>query len=166
MKYVDAIRVAPLRPYTLYNSWYDLRSPEYPKVPKEHWMSERSALGMVKLLRDNMIEKHNIKLDAFVLDDGWDSYESDWLLREGAVASWPQTVGRRAEENEYQSRHVGRPHGRLFLQNETRELDERTRYEIVGKSPRQFHAVSAGTNYSELFRKRVTDFVVNEGVGC
>src|SRR5262249_46251089 len=94
-KYVDAIRVSPLRPFTLYNSWYDLRSPEYPRVPKEHWMSEASAMGMAKLLRENMIEKHNIRLDAFVLDDGWDVYESDWVLRK---EQWPNGLKPLADE--------------------------------------------------------------------
>ncbi|HTO93130.1 MAG TPA: hypothetical protein VMM80_02120, partial [Bacteroidota bacterium] len=32
-RYVDDIRVAPLRPYTLYNSWYDLRSPDFRNIP-------------------------------------------------------------------------------------------------------------------------------------
>ena len=31
--YLDAVRVAPLRPYILYNSWYDLRSRELSKEP-------------------------------------------------------------------------------------------------------------------------------------
>ena len=30
-----------------------------------------------------MIEKNGITLDAFVLDDGWDVYKSDWVLRPG-----------------------------------------------------------------------------------
>ena len=165
MKYVDAIRVAPLRPYTLYNSWYDLRSPEYPKVPKEHWMSERSALGMVKLLRDNMIEKHNIKLDAFVLDDGWDSYESDWLLRK---EQWPHGLKPLADElkktNTSLGMWVGPTGGYSFRMRRVNWMKEHG-YEIVGKTRDNSMLCLAGTNYSELFRKRVTDFVVNEGVG-
>jgi len=95
MNYVDRIRVAPLKPYTLYNSWYDLRSPEYPRVPREHWMSEESSMKMAGLLRENMIQKYGIDLDAFVLDDGWDVYESDWVLRK---REWPRGLNPLAEE--------------------------------------------------------------------
>ena len=85
-KYVNDIRVAPLRPYSLYNTWYDLRSPEYPRWPKENVMSEQTGFKMADILRRSMIEKHNIQLDAFVLDDGWDVYKSDWVLRK---EQWP-----------------------------------------------------------------------------
>lgn len=82
--YLDDIRVAPLKPYTLYNSWYDLRAVDYPsKTPtkENNVMNEKNVLRMIGLVRENMIEKHGIKMDAFVLDDGWDVYESDWQLR-------------------------------------------------------------------------------------
>jgi hypothetical protein len=39
-RYVDAIRVAPATPYTLYNSWYDLRSPDYPKIQPDHFQKK------------------------------------------------------------------------------------------------------------------------------
>jgi len=81
MAYLDDVRVAPPRPYTLYNSWYDLRSAEYPKVTPDRVMNEANVLRIARLLRENMIERHAITLDAFVLDDGWDVYESDWVLR-------------------------------------------------------------------------------------
>lgn len=80
-QYLDSVRVAPLRPYTLYNSWYDLRSAEYPRVAPDRVMNEENVLRIARLLRENMVERHGITLDAFVLDDGWDVYESDWVLR-------------------------------------------------------------------------------------
>ena len=45
--------IAPLRPYTLYNSWYDLRSAEYPRVTPDHVMNEENVLRMARLLREN-----------------------------------------------------------------------------------------------------------------
>ncbi len=79
--YLDDVRAAPLRPYTLYNSWYDLRSADFPGIAPERVMNEENVLRIARLLRENMVEKHGITLDAFVLDDGWDVYESDWRLR-------------------------------------------------------------------------------------
>ncbi|HMD13188.1 MAG TPA: alpha-galactosidase, partial [Bacteroidota bacterium] len=164
-KYVDAIRVVPLHPFTLYNSWYDLRSPEYPKVPKEHWMSEQSALGMAKLLRENMIEKHNIKLDAFVLDDGWDVYESDWQVRK---EQWPNGFKPLADElkktNTTLGLWLGPTGGYSFRMRRLNWMRDHG-YETVGKSRDNLMLCIAGKKYSELFEKRVTDFVANDGVG-
>ncbi|HUL43104.1 MAG TPA: alpha-galactosidase [Bacteroidota bacterium] len=164
-KYVDAIRVAPLRPYTLYNSWYDLRSPEYPKVPQDHWMSEESALGMAKLLRENMIEKHDIRLDAFVLDDGWDVYESDWLLRQ---AQWPRGLLPLADElkktNTTLGLWMGPTGGYSFRMRRINWMKDHG-YEVVGTTRDNTMLCLAGTKYSQLFRQRISDFVKNDGVG-
>jgi len=81
LDYLDRVRVGRLRPYTLYNSWYDLRSAEYPRVRPPQVMNEENVLRIAGLLRRNMVERHGITLDAFVLDDGWDVYASDWQLR-------------------------------------------------------------------------------------
>ncbi|MBI3766560.1 MAG: alpha-galactosidase [Ignavibacteriales bacterium] len=165
LKYVDAIRVMPLHPFTLYNSWYDLRSPEYPNVPQEHWMSEQSALRMSKLLRENMIEKHNIKLDAFVLDDGWDVYESDWVLRK---EQWPHGLKPLAEELKKTNTSLGiwfGPTGGYSFRMKRVNWMKEHGYEVVGKTRDNSMLCLAGKHYSELFRKRVTDFVVNDGVG-
>ncbi len=164
-KYVDAIRVAPLRPVTLYNSWYDLRSPEYPKVPKEHWMSEANAMSMAKLLRENMVEKHNIKLDAFVLDDGWDVYESDWALRK---EQWPNGLKPLADELKKTNTTLGLwmgPTGGYSFRMKRINWMKQHGYEVVGTSRDNAMLCIAGTNYSALLEKRVADFVKNDGVG-
>ncbi|HKK09979.1 MAG TPA: hypothetical protein VJ939_04040, partial [Bacteroidales bacterium] len=78
MEYVEQIAVTPARPYTLYNSWYDLRAADYPRpVPGEYVMNEENVFRIIDLIKENMMDKHDIRLDAFVLDDGWDVYESD-----------------------------------------------------------------------------------------
>jgi hypothetical protein len=48
MKYLDDIRISKIEPFTLYNSWYDLRSAEYPKVPKENIMNEENCMRIIK----------------------------------------------------------------------------------------------------------------------
>ncbi len=79
--YLPDIKVAPNRPYALYNSWYDLRSPMYPGVKPDHVMNEKNILHIIDLFQKDMIKPYGIHLDAFVLDDGWDVYESDWIMR-------------------------------------------------------------------------------------
>jgi hypothetical protein len=159
-KYVDEIRVASLRPYTLYNSWYDLRAPEFSNIPQENIMSEQSAMKMIGLLRKNMIEKHKIKLDAFVLDDGWDVYESDWVLR---PIQFPNGLRPLSDELKKTGTSLGvwfGPIGGYSFSNKRLGYMKEHGYEIVGNQ-----LCVAGKKYGELFKKRVTDFVINDGVG-
>ncbi len=158
--YLDEIRVAPLRPYVLYNSWYDLRSPEYPHVPKENIMSEESALRMVSLLRDNMVRKHGIPLDAFVLDDGWDTYESDWVLRK---EQWPHGLRPLAATLKTMNTSLGLwlgPIGGYSFRSRRIAWMRSHGYEVVGDQ-----LCVAGKRYSTLLKNRVTDFTRNDDVG-
>ena len=159
-RYVNDIRVAPLRPFSLYNTWYDLRSPEYPRWPKENVMSEQTALKMVNILRRNMIEKHRIKLDAFVLDDGWDVYKSDWVLRK---EQWPNGLKPLADELAKTGTSLGvwmGPTGGYSLRMQRVGWMRDHGYETVGDM-----LCVAGKNYSALLRQRIGDFVGNDGVG-
>jgi len=164
-EYLNDIRVVPLRPYSLYNTWYDLRSPEYPNWSSEKVMSEKSALKMVEILRHSMIEKYNIKLDAFVLDDGWDVYESDWVMRK---EQWPNGLKPLADELKKTNTSLGvwfGPTGGYSFRMKRVNWMKDHGYEVVGKSRDNLMLCIAGKNYSKLFEKRVTDFVVDEGVG-
>jgi hypothetical protein len=159
-KYLDNVRVAPLRPYSLYNTWYDLRSPEYPNWSADNAMSEETARKMVDLLRRNMIEKHNIRLDAFVLDDGWDVYKSDWVLRK---EQWPNGLKPLADELKKTNTNLGvwfGPTGGYSFHNLRVGWMKEHGYEVVDNM-----MCVAGKNYSALLRKRVTDFVNDDGVG-
>lgn len=164
-QYLDDIRVAPLRPYSLYNTWYDLRSPEYPRWSPEKAMSEKSALGMVDILRKSMMEKYNIKLDAFVLDDGWDVYESDWALR---TEQWPRGLKPLADELKKTNTALGvwfGPTGGYSFRMKRVNWMKEHGYEVVGKTRDNSMLCLAGKKYGDLFRKRVTDFTAEDGVG-
>ncbi|MDQ7053133.1 MAG: hypothetical protein Q9P14_09650 [candidate division KSB1 bacterium] len=66
-RYLDDIRVAPLRPFLLYNTWYGVRSPEYTQRP-EDVMNEAHLLRIIRDFRREMLEERGLRLDAFVLD--------------------------------------------------------------------------------------------------
>jgi hypothetical protein len=164
-KYLDAIRVAPAKPYTLYNSWYDLRSPEYPKVQPDHVMNQQNVLNIIRLFRKNMIEKHSIKLDAFVLDDGWDVYQSDWVLRKETFSDGLKPV---ADTLRKMGTSLGLwmgPTGGYSFRTKRIDWMKDHGYEVVGKGRDYEMLCMGGKNYSSLFRKRVTDFVGKDGVG-
>jgi hypothetical protein len=159
-KYVDNIRVAPLRSFSLYNTWYDLRSPEYPRWSKDNVMSIETSLKMADILRRNMIEKHHIQLDAFVLDDGWDIYKSDWVLRK---EQWPHGLKPLADELKKTNTSLGvwiGPAGGYSFRSWRYGWMKEHGYETVGD-----WMCVAGKNYGSLLLERVSDFVQNDDVG-
>jgi hypothetical protein len=159
-EYLDSVRAAPLRPYTLYNSWYDLRSPVYPKVTPPHVMNWENVRRIITLLRENMVEKHGIRLDAFVLDDGWDVYASDWELRRETFPGGLKPV---ADELARTGTRLGiwfGPTGGYSFRKERLGWMREHGYETVGDQ-----LCLAGSKYRALFGKRVMDFIRNDGVG-
>lgn len=166
MKYVADIRVAPINPYTLYNSWYDLRSPEYPRVPAENFMNEKSVFKMIDLFKKNMIEKHKIQLDAFVLDDGWDIYDSDWKLR---TDQFPNGMKPIADELKKMNTKLGiwfGPTGGYSFRERRLKWMQNNGYEVAGKEVKWHSAMlcMGGKNYNDIFKKRTKDFVENDDV--
>jgi hypothetical protein len=166
MDYVDDIRVSPVKPYTLYNSWYDLRSPEFRDVPPENIMNQENIFRIMHLLQENMIEKHGIKLDAFVLDDGWDVYASDWVLQK---ESFPNGLKPISDELKKSNTNLGMwfgPTGGYSYRAKRINWMKEHGYETVGKE-KEWHTAMmclAGTRYSNLFRERTVDFVNNDNV--
>jgi hypothetical protein len=162
--YLPDIRVSPVRPYTLYNSWYDLRSPEYPKVEPNHVMNEKNILNIIDLFKKNMIDKYGMKLDAFVLDDGWDIYESDWKMR-------PQTFPHGVKPIVNALKPLGTtlgiwfgPTGGYSFRMKRINWMKAHGYETVGTTTNDEMMDIAGPKYSALFEKRTTD-LAKEGVG-
>ncbi len=158
-EYVDDIQIAAPRPFTLYNTWYDLRSPEYPRVPPENYMSERSSRAMAELLRTKMMHKYGIRLDAFVLDDGWDVYKSDWQLR---AAQWPNGLKPLAEDLATSGTGLGiwyGPTGGYSFHRQRIGWMKEHGYEIVGDQ-----MCVGGKNYHALLDRRVTDMVRDDSV--
>ncbi|MCX6271553.1 MAG: alpha-galactosidase [Bacteroidetes bacterium] len=162
--YVKDIRVAPAEPFTLYNSWYDLRSPEYPRVEPVNVMNQENVFRIIDLFRKNMIDKHHIHMDAFVLDDGWDIYQSDWVLRK---ETFPNGLKPLADKLKTLGAGLGvwfGPTGGYSFRMKRVDWMKEHGYEVVGKGRDYSMLCLGGKNYSALFEKRVSDMVVNEGV--
>ncbi len=71
LDYVARMRVAPVRPYLLYNSWYDLQRLA---------MNHDNTLERVPTFQKLLLGKYGLHLDAFVLDDGWDDMHKLWTI--------------------------------------------------------------------------------------
>jgi len=70
LDYVARMRVAPVRPYLLYNTWYDLQRLA---------MNGRNTVERVPQLT-SLLAKYGLHLDSFVLDDGWDDMHKLWVI--------------------------------------------------------------------------------------
>jgi hypothetical protein len=159
LDYLDTVRVARLRPYTLYNTWYDLRSAEYPKVAPDHVMNEENVLRIARRLRERMVERHGITLDAFVLDDGWDVYRSDWRLR---PVQFPRGLGPVVEELEKSGTRLGvwfGPTGGYSFRKERVDWMREQGYETTGTQ-----MWVGGPRYSALLERRTRE-MARAGVG-
>ncbi len=157
-QYLDDIRVAPVKPYTLYNSWYDLRSPVMVKDSSQV-MNEENIKRIIHLFKKNMIVPYGIHLDAFVLDDGWDVYHSDWVLRK---KQFPHGLKPISDELAGIHTKLGiwfGPIGGYSHRNWRLDYMKAHGYETVGNE-----MCLAGKNYSQLFKKRVVDFVRKDDV--
>ncbi len=159
-RYLDDVRVAPLRPYTLYNSWYDLRSAEYPKVQPAQVMNEANVLRIARALREKMVAKHGIALDAFVLDDGWDVYRSAWELRR---EQFPRGLAPIADELVKSNTRLGvwfGPTGGYSFHGVRTDWFREHGYEVTDNNMLSV----IGPKYAALFRERTTEFA-RAGVG-
>ena len=158
-RYLDRIRAAPERPYVLYNSWYDLRSPDY-KLGPDRVLDEKNLVKAAGILRQKLVEERGIGLDAFALDDGWDTYAGAWEL---SPAQFPHGLAPIAEALKPMAARLGIWFGPIGGYNQRDVRVDWMRghgYETVdGKM------CVAGERYRALLKKRVTDFIRGADAG-
>lgn len=158
-KYLDRARVAPERPYVLYNSWYDLRSPDY-KLGPDRLLDEQNLVKAASVLRRKLVEEQGVNLDAFVLDDGWDVYAGAWEL---SPAQFPRGLAPVAETLKPMSARLGIWFGPIGGYNRRAERVNWMRehgYETVDGE-----MCVAGERYKALLKKRITELIRNDAVG-
>jgi len=164
--YLDQVRVAPDAPYTLYNSWYDLRSVDYPRVPEQHWMNQTNVERMVEKVHTNMTVNNGIKVDGFVLDDGWDVYKSDWVLRQPQFPNGLKPIADKlAVDGTKLGVWFGPIGGYSFRMPRISWMMDHG-YEGINREYEYCAAFLCvgGTNYSKMFNSRIQDMITTHGV--
>jgi hypothetical protein len=73
LDYVTRMRVTPVHPFLLYNSWYDLQRLS---------MNRENTLERVGVINNLLLKKYGLHMDSFVLDDGWDDMHKLWAIDE------------------------------------------------------------------------------------
>ncbi len=158
-KYFDHIRVASLKPYILYNSWYDLRAPVMVK-DQARALNEENVLRTIESFRKRMFEKRGLSLDAFVLDDGWDVYRSDWILNKEQFPNGLMPIGKALQTMGTRLGIWLGPIGGYSHRDWRVGWMRDNGYEVIGDQ-----MCVAGQRYHQLLKKRVTDFVRKDSVG-
>jgi hypothetical protein len=76
--YLERRRAQPYRPFLHYNNWYNV----YLARPVER-TNETECLESIDLFVRKLINERDVKMDAFVWDDGWDDFNSLWDFHKG-----------------------------------------------------------------------------------
>jgi hypothetical protein len=158
-KYLDRLRAAPLKPYILYNSWYDLRNPDYKKGP-DRILDEKNLLNAARLLQQKLVDARGVRLDGFVLDDGWDTYAGDWVL---SPQQFPRGLAPVSAALRPMDTRLGLwigPIGGYFNRDGRVNWMKAHGYETVDGE-----MCVAGEHYKALLKKRIVDFIRNDGTG-
>jgi hypothetical protein len=78
LAYVEGERPRPSAPFLHHNTWYNLGY--------SNPFSEGDELTLIARLGQELVEERKVKLDGFVLDDGWDDTRTLWRFNSG----WPE----------------------------------------------------------------------------
>jgi len=75
LNYIERERVHPYRTFLHYNSWYDIG------FGKPY--DAAAVIDVINAFGTELVRKRNVKLDSFLLDDGWDNPHSTWQMNAG-----------------------------------------------------------------------------------
>jgi hypothetical protein len=74
--YIERERANPYHQMLHYNSWFDISW-------DDRKLNETVCLDRIKVFNDSLITKRNVKLKAFLFDDGWDDNKTLWQFNPG-----------------------------------------------------------------------------------
>ncbi len=75
LNYVERERAHPYRTFLHYNTWYDIG------FGKPY--DAAAVLDVIGAFGTELVRKRGVKLDSFLLDDGWDNPHSTWQVNSG-----------------------------------------------------------------------------------
>ncbi|MBR1982416.1 MAG: hypothetical protein IKA23_06680 [Akkermansia sp.] len=83
LRYIERERAVPYRPFVHYNDWYEVGITRNFKADPAQRSNEKLSLDILNTWKKELFEKRNTKLDAYILDDGWDDFNSLWSFHVG-----------------------------------------------------------------------------------
>ena len=74
LAYSERERAVPWRPMNIYNSWYELNIDRNNSPTYDNHMTVAECERIIERWKQKLFKENNAAIDAFVWDDGWDSY--------------------------------------------------------------------------------------------
>lgn len=151
-EYVSRIRSGPVRPVLVFNTWYDMQ---------REGLTAGNAIGRMRLLKEKLLDPYGLRLDSFVLDDGWDDRNSVWQIHAGR---FPGGFGEFRDALQAMGTSLGLWFGPIGGYEE-RDLriaaGRKLGYEITANGE---YFCLAGTKYREHLKSVVLDMVRRDGL--
>jgi hypothetical protein len=149
--YLERERAHPYRPFLHHNTWYN--------IGYRNQFTQDDEMTVIRKIDQELVKKRGVKLDAFVLDDGWDDPTTLWDFNRG----FPQRLKPVAERAEQAGARMGiwlSPWGGYSDAKKARiEIGAAKGYEIRNGS-----FSLAGPRYYERFRGLCTDVLEHGAV--
>jgi hypothetical protein len=93
--YLERERAHPYRPFLHHNTWYN--------IGYRNQFTQDDEMTVIRKIDQELIKKRGVKVDAFVLDDGWDDPSTLWNFNRG----FPQRLDLVAERSEKAGARMG-----------------------------------------------------------
>lgn len=102
LAYSERERAVPWRPFTLYNSWFELNINRNNDRNYTNNYNEAQCLDVLSQWKTNLFDKHGLSIESFAWDDGWDEYGT-WTFNPNFPNGFQKMSDAAAEMNS----HIG-----------------------------------------------------------
>jgi hypothetical protein len=151
LNYVERERAHPYRTFLHYNCWYDIGFGKPYDAP--------AVLDVIGAFGAELVRSRGVKLDSFLLDDGWDDPRSSWRMNSG----FPQGLSPLSGAAEQYGAGMGvwlSPWGG-YDEAKQRRLEYGRK---IGLEINEGGFALSGPKYYDRFREVSLDFIRKEGV--
>jgi len=155
LDYVKDIRVAPARPFLLYNTWYDMRTAERAGDIKAGVLDYRNCLERIESFKENLVDQ-GIRLNSFVLDEGWDRYTPFWEID---TRNFPGGFGKLKKALENIGSALGLWLGPIGGYGEGLRLRSEAGRKAGLEVSRKGYLDHAGPKYRRILTERLIDYI-------
>ena len=83
LAYSERERAVPYRPFVHYNDWYEVGIRLHDHDNPLERTTEKISLGIIQRWQQELYTKRKTYIDAFMIDDGWDEWNSLWDFHAG-----------------------------------------------------------------------------------
>ena len=151
LNYVERERAHPYRTFLHYNTWYDLGY--FGRY------DEAGVIDRINNFGEELTKKRGVKLDSFLLDDGWDDPAHLWYFNAGFANALQRITATAAKYGAAPGIWLS-PWGGYGQPKQQRLVSARnSRYETY-----QGGLALSGPQYFEYFRKVCLDLIAHYGV--